>query len=257
VNPHACRVVLRRRGPLEVFDLAVRFLQQHPGPFGRLALVLVGPLAPLYFALCWWTEGHPALVLIPLALAPLLQAPATVLAGRLLFAPTVRVRDVLRELARRPVALAQVVFWWTLPFVLGCGVLSWVGSIATSWVTEVALLEEAAPDRARKRFTRLARLHVGVSTSVVFGWYGLTAWTGFAGEVLGQAAVGTVLQLGEPFGSLFDFRATPFLLIGLSLGQVVFGVFRLLAYLDVRTRAEGWDLQVALRALGLAGRSLS
>ncbi len=252
MNPNACRVVLRRRGPLEVFDLALRFLRANPGPFARLFAVTVLPFAPPAALACWATDGHPALVLLPLALAPWLQAPATVLAGRLLFADRVRVRDVLAELGRRPGALVAAMAWWTAPQVLGFGLLSWVFAIATCWASEVALLEEAPPGRILRRSTRLAQLHLGVSTSAVFAWYGLTVWGAVAGESVGQAAVGTVLQLGEPFGSLWEGRVTPFLLLGILAVQPVYGVYHLLLYLDVRTRAESWDLQVALRALGLA-----
>lgn len=252
MNPNACRVVLRRRGPLEVFDLALRFLRAHAAPFARLFAVLLLPWVPLAVAACALTGGHPALVLVPLLAAPWLQAPATVLAGRLLFAEQVRVRDVLRELVRRPGAALAAAGWWTASQVLGCGVLGWVLGVATCWVTEVALLEEAAVSRILRRSTRLAQLHLGVSVSAVFAWYGLTAWGALAGETLGQAVVGNVLQLGEPFGSAWEGTVTPFLLLGILAAQPVYGVYHLLLYLDVRTRAESWDLQVALRALGMA-----
>jgi hypothetical protein len=251
MNPNACRVVLRRRGPLEVFDLALRFLRAHAGAFARLIAATLAPVVPPLALATWWTDGHPVLLLVPVVLAPWLQAPATVLAGRLLFAEQVRVRDVLAEIAGRPGASIAATGAWLAPLVLGCGVLSWVGSIATCWVLEVALLEEAPIGRLLRRSGRLAQLHLGVSTSAVFAWYALTAWGALAGESLGQAAVGTLLQLGEPFGSVWDGRVTPFLLLGALLAQPVYGVYHLLLYLDVRTRAESWDLQVALRALGL------
>ncbi len=254
MNPNACRVVLRRRGPLEVFDLSLRFVQAHPAVFARLVAVTVGPLLPLAALACWLLDGHPALVLIPLALAPALQAPATVLAGRLLFADRIRVRDVLRELLSHPRRLAIVTAAWWVPFLLGCGALAWVPQIRWCWVTEVALLEQPVSGGEGQRSARLTRLHPGVATSAVFGWYALTAWGGVAGEAVGQSVTGTILQLGNPFGVATDLRATPFLLAGLLLAQPLFGVVRLLLYLDVRTRAEGWDLQVALRALGLANR---
>lgn len=254
MNPNACRVVLRRRGPLEVFDLSLRFFQAHAATFARLFAVTVLPWAPVAALLCWWTDGAPALALIPLVAAPALQAPATVLAGRLLFAERVRVRDVLAEVVRRPAATATVVGSWWLPWLLGCGVLAWLPAMRWCWATEVALLEEAPPGRVGTRSARLARLHIGVAASAVFGWYALTAWGAVAGEALGQAVTGTLLQLGEPFGNALDGRVTPFLLLGMFLAQPAYGVARLLLYLDVRTRAEGWDLQVALRALGIAAR---
>ena len=252
MNPHACRVVLRPRGPLEVFDLGLCFLRVNAAAYGRLAAVLLLPFVPVVVLACWLAEGSPFLALLPVLAAPWLQAPAPLLGGRLLFAERVRVRDVLLECGRRSGPLTAACLLWLLPLPFGCGVLSWVGSIVVNWVTEAAMLEQVSPGRGFKRSSRLSFAHLGVSTASVFGWYGLTAWGAVTGEFVGHACVGTVLQLGEPFGSAFDGRVTPYLLLGMLAVQPLYAIYRLLLYLDVRTRVEGWDLQVSLRAMGLA-----
>ena len=81
--------------------------------------------------------------------------------------------------------------------------------------------------------------------------YGSLMWAAIAAEALGQNLVGFVFQLGAPFGSAPE-DITPYLLAGLLVGRSLFAVYRLLLYVDVRTRVEGWDLQVQLRAAGMA-----
>ncbi len=252
MNPHLCRVVLRPRGPLEVFDLAVRLLRVNAGVYLRLVAVVVLPLVVAAGVACVLLDGHLGLLLVPLALAPLLQAPATLLTGRLLFADEVRVRDVLWEVARRAggVAFVAVCTWGSA--LLGCGVLSWLTGTPVAWVTEATLLEQVGASRGLQRSFGLSLAHLGVSLSAVLGWWGLTAWGAVVGEAAGQAVVGTVLQLGSPFGTATELVVTPYLLAGALLAQPIYAVYRLLLYVDARTRVEGWDLQVALRASALA-----
>jgi hypothetical protein len=77
-------------------------------------------------------------------------------------------------------------------------------------------------------------------------WFAVTA------EAVGQGLVSGVLQLGTPFGDVLLGEVTPFLILGILLSHPVYAIYRLLLYVDVRTRVEGWDLQVGLRAAGLS-----
>ena len=59
-------------------------------------------------------------------------------------------------------------------------------------------------------------------------------------------------QRGRPLPSALEGVATPWLTAGILASHPVWALWRLLLYVDVRTRVEGWDLQVGLRAAGLA-----
>jgi hypothetical protein len=258
VNPNLCRIVLRPRGPLEVFDLALRLIRAHPSVFGRLAALAVLPPAVLLGLGASLTDGHWAWLLGPVLLAPLLQAPFTLLGGRLLFSDVFTVRQVMKELLQRPIALMAVPFWSLLGLLLGsipCGVLLPFTLPGLAFVTEAALLEKADGSRIPSRAVKLAGLHPGVAVAAALGWLALTLWGALVGEGTGQALVGSLLQIGRPFGSAADGVVTPYVLLGMLGAQPLFGVYRLLLFVDVRTRVDAWDLQVGLRAAGLgAGR---
>jgi hypothetical protein len=253
VNPHLCRIVLRPRGPLEVFDLALALLRTHPGPFLALIGWAVVPATLLLSLLCWTTDGSLLLAFAPCLLAPVIHAPATVLAGRILFSEDATLKEALSELGGRLVPLALAwgqIAVTTLGVLLTCGLLILL-SPAVAWVTETALLERIGAARGLRRSVRLASHAAMHALAAAVGWVAITIWGGIVGEASGQGIVSFVLQLGTPFGALTEGQATPWLLAGMLVVQPIYAVWRLLLYIDARTRAEGWDLQVGLRAAGL------
>jgi hypothetical protein len=257
MNPHNCRIVLRARGPFEVLDLAFLLLRRHHKPFLALTAWTVLPPVLILTVSCWLTRGAWVLMFAPCLLAPLVHAPATVLAGRLLFSEQATVREALVELGERLLPLGMAWLQIAAAVALGvvsCGSILLVSGPAVAWVTETALLERIGTQRALRRSMRLAAQAPAHAIAASAGWVGMTMWGGVAGEAAGQAVVSFVLQLGTPFGTLLDGFATPFLLAGMLVVQPLYGVWRLLLYVDARTRAEGWDLQVWLRAAGMAGR---
>jgi hypothetical protein len=256
MNPHLCRVVLRPRDPFEVFDLTFRLVREVWRPLLAMSLLV---LLPLWLALmvgCGLTRGHWGLAVVPLVASAAVQAPFTMLVGRLLFQDRVGIGEVLRDVLWR---LPALVGGWVvgiggwLGSSLGCGILLPFVQMGLLYLPETALLERVDVSRGVRRSTRLAFQHVGISIVGALAWWVLTAWLAIVGEVTGQAIVSFVLQLGEPFGSLIGGYVTPWLLAGILVAQPLHAIYRLLLYVDVRTRVEGWDLQVALRAAGLQG----
>ena len=255
MNPNLCRLVLRPRGPLEVFDLAVALARARWRPLLSMAGLMLGWVWLLCLPLCWLVEGAPWLLLIPVVLSPLLQAPFTLLGGRLLFADEASARGVLRDLVSRRVGLAWSVALCAvggLGVLMTCGVLLPVVGPTLLYLPETALLERVPMRRGVSRSVRLAGGHAGTALTGAAAWWVLTAWGAGVGEATGQALVAFVFQLGEPFGSALRGDVTPWMLGGMLLAQPAHALFRLLLYVDVRTRVEGWDLQVGLRAAGLA-----
>lgn len=257
MNPNQCRVALRPRGPLEVFDLALRLVRANPADMLALGALTVLPPWVALSALCLAVEGDPEVMVPVLAVAVLpLAAPFAVLSGRLLFSERFPVRAVVVDLLRH---LGPLVWAWLVQVailvvgVVTCG-LGWLaGHSVWLFVEETSLLERVGAGRSLQRSLRLASAHPGAALAGTLGRVVLTAWCMAVAEAGGQALLGTVLQLGSPFGSALDGIVTPWLVLGAVAAQPMFAVYRLLLYVDVRTRVEGWDLQVRLRAAGMAG----
>lgn len=252
MNPNLCRVALRPRGPLEVFDLTLRLLRERSRPFAWLAVYTLVPAVALVLVVHWlsvgdWTLGAVAV----LVMAPLIQAPFTILGGRLLFEEDASAWEALKTTVKVAGGLAAALFVQAFSLVLICGGIGLVAQPVVLYLTETALLERVPLSRGVRRSSRLATGQLGIAVVGVLAAWGLTAWGALLGELTGQALIGFVLQLGQPFGALEQGVATPYLIIGALAIQPVIAVYRLMLYVDVRTRMEGWDLQVGLRAVGL------
>jgi hypothetical protein len=255
MNPNLCRVVLRPRGPLEVFDLGLRMVGSNGRPMLTLAAATVVPVWLPLAVFAWWLpdQGWLAAFLAVVVGVPV-QLPFTLLGGRLLFSDTVSVREVLRAWLGLIAPTIGVWFLYGAALVIGMLFCGWgvlFTLVPALYLAETTVLERVPMERGLRRSSRLASAHPGTAGAGALGWLGLTVWFALVGEYGMQALLGTVLQLGNPFGTLLGGAVTPGLLLGLLAAQPAIAIYRLLLYVDVRTRVEGWDLQVRLRAAGL------
>lgn len=255
MNPFRCLVALRPRGPLEVADLVIVFLRARARVWARVVLWWLGPLWVLASALVALFDGHWSLGVAALAIGPALRAPIALLAGRLLFTPAVPLGAVLVDAASRVGAL--VVGWVAalLAFILGttlCGFGGPLTVVPFVFAPEAALLERVS---GRRSVERSMRLSLGQSVGgLMAGIIGVLfpMFAGIAAESAGSGFVHGVLQVPPLFGSMWEVRTTPYFLAGVLLGHLFTSVWRLLLYVDARTRDEGWDLQVGLGAVASA-----
>lgn len=216
-----------------------------------LTAITVLPSLGACWLVAWFTGFSPAVALLALGLAPVVHAPFTLLGGRLLFGDVSALESLWATLRLLPfVAVVCVVdAALSVSVCFGLGLLAWPGLV---YLPETLLLERVGFGRAVQRSARLASGQVGVAIMAVAARWGLAVWGALVAELSGQLLVGFVLQLGTPFGQLMEGTLTPFVLAGILLSHPLYALFRLLLYVDVRTRMEGWDLQVGLRALGLS-----
>jgi hypothetical protein len=244
------RVVFRDRAFIDVLDLALRFMTVHVRLYARIAAVVLLPAIAVTYAIAWsggWIAGWITAVLLGFAV----QVPFTVLASRVVFQEKVRAREVLRTALRDlPRILVMRVLWLgavgvaALVFFAPAG---WVGTVF-GFTNEVMLLERAPIGQSFGRSNRVA------SSSLSDAMLGLVV-------ALAVPVIGVLLaDLGgrQTLAELFQFRppASLFSEGGSVLALLGwFGVIRFAAtarffvYLNIRTRAEGWDVQTRFAAL--------
>jgi hypothetical protein len=244
------RVAFRDRPLADVLDLALRFVVVHGRSYAKVVLGAVVPLAALSL-LAGWKLGWTAAWAVSLPLAIVAEVPFTVLASRLVFQEHVRARDVLHAALRdgprvvvvRALAAALIALGMTGLVVPGF----WLATIFL-FLGEVMLLERASVGQVFGRSQRVASSAV---SEVLLGVL-----------VLGLVPIGSVLLADIAgrtiLGELLLFRPPrPFwtegggvlATLGLFAQVPYLATARFFLYLNVRTRAEGWDIQTRFAAV--------
>ena len=243
------RVVLRDRSTPDVLDLALRFLARHRVPFAKVGLVVLLPGVALTWA-AGATLGWGLGWLVAIGLGLVAQAPFTELASRLVFERDVRVRDVLRRaLSRVPrvllvrgvqlIAIATASLFFFVPGLLVAALLFFVG--------EVVLLERVPLGASLSRLQRLASgagdAALGFLLLVV-----LHAVCTVMGDVCGRAVLTDLLSWTAPEPA-WEHGGSLLAACGFWLFVPFAALARFFLYLNVRTRAEGWDIQTRFAAI--------
>lgn len=254
MNLLEARVALRPRSMSDVLDLAGPFCLANRRLFGPLAfwVTLVGGLLAL---LCRQQAGW-SWSLVWLVVAGYLWLAGgvyTVAAGELLFREpaALRVAAVLGRFGRRSVEFVVARVVQAVALGLGAALVVPFPVFAARWlfVTEAVLLESAMPLTAFSRSGRLV-LHRGVPC------FGLALSSllapvlfALAAELIGYTLVELVLQMGRPFGTLFTDGGSAYAVVGALLSAPFVASASFLGYIDLRTRKEGWDIQLRFMAL--------
>ena len=115
------------------------------------------------------------------------------------------------------------------------------------------LLEGASFGKALARSRALARNRGGVCFAIWLVRLFLPAFAALALDLLLNGVCRYVLQLGHPTGALSIDGGSGFAVLGALLAVPLGAAMRFLGYVDLRTRKEGWDIQ--LRFVALAEQS--
>jgi len=244
------RVVLRDRSTPDVLDLALRFLARHRVPFAKVGLVVLLPGIALTAAV-GATFGWGLAWLVAIVLGLVAQAPFTELGSRLVFERDVRVRDVLRSaLGRAPrvvlvrgvqlAAIAVASLFFFVPGLLVAAVLFFVG--------EVVLLERVPLGASLSRLQRLVSGGAGEAALGFLLLLLLHAVCTIMGDVCGRAVLTDLLSWTAPEPA-WEHGGSLLAACGFWLFVPFAALARFFLYLNVRTRAEGWDIQTRFAAI--------
>jgi hypothetical protein len=233
-------------------DLAIRFENVHGGRlYVKLAAVTVIPCFALTLLARFWLEWTwPSVWFLALTLCALAQGPFTIAASRLMFSESVTARGVLSAFARRLPAFSLALF--STRCALALGIVTIVFAPYTlalcTHIHEIVLLEGSGAWESVSRAQRFIRNDVRRTVETSMSQLGILVTGMLIGESLGHGVVAFLLQLGEPFGSLYD-GGSPYALFGFFAVTPLVATARFLGYIDARTRRDGWDLQVRFMAL--------
>jgi hypothetical protein len=250
MNLGAARVVLRVRTAADLLALAAPFcLRNRAVTLPLAATVLLPAFAGCLLAryVLGWRWAF--VWLLAIGLGALCEAAFTVAYSELMFlAPAAVRRGAIlgRTVRRLPSFVVARVLTTVIHVVAFCVFLLilYTASICLI-VPEVSLLEGAGPFAAIGRSARAVKGRGAAAFGVALAIALLPGAGVLAGELVGSTLVSMVLQLGEPFGNLFHGSGgTPYALAGFFVTVPLVASARFLTYIDLRTRKEGWDIQL-------------
>lgn len=242
-------IAVRERNLAEVFDLGLLLTRRYWRQFLIVWAVAGIPLAVVNWLLFDLFGGQPVwqdarwLLATPVLLieAPLLTAAMTCYLGQAMFAA----RPSLAQAGRDAVK--------ALPTCIGLGFLRLLLIFHPRQLQEVMLLEQPAGFGAGwKRAWRLSRFYFGENIAGVI--IQLLVWTAMLfglGAAIDQIA--SILQMpidhnNSSYGIYDTIFFWPWLAINALIIQAA--VFAFAAYIDLRCRREGWEVELGLRQAG-------
>lgn len=251
MNIDRTTIVVRERRLPELYDLALLVIRRHFWALGLLVLIGCGPFVLFNWWLLsghgsddWWT-WYPCLLLIALE-GPLATAPVAAYLGTALFDENPRVGAALRQ------ALTS----WSTLLLFGAyrGLLALFPLLLALYpphATEVSVLERQPLAATWKRanalrtvwstewLTHLLLLIPLMALGLIVMIDAVQTVTSLLlhADLLGEDSTLEVYNPGASFA--------PHVAMWLVLGYLA--VVRFLSYIDLRTRREGWEIDLALR----------
>ncbi len=255
------RIVIRERGYLELLDLGLRILRDQAAPLFLAMLIGIGPLAILNALLLNRAaqvpkSGEPPWLFLILMLfvvlweLPLATAAATICLGRALFNRSLEARQIAWEFIQ---SLPQLLVYQVL--LRGLALATVAGSvvplIGNPYLNEVILLErnpmEAQAEESMSTGKRSSMLHRDRGGDLLIrGILNLIVGSVLVAVLWGSMAVAAHWLLNEAdwSGPFYTFLYPA----ALWIVAAYFTVVRFLAYLDLRIRCEGWEVELLMRA---------
>lgn len=251
-------IVLRSRGLLGSADLAFRFVFSVRKRLwlGLFALTLlpawIGCTVLRYgldldWALLW---------LFAISYGSVAQGIFCTAAGLLMFDQETPLSSILRHYGKKLlphavcVAFTRCLAVALLP-IFGAGLFVWV---RWAFVHEAILLEQASLTRAPRRSAEFVKHQAENGFVLLLLLIGLNLLVAINFEGLGQG-LEELLLLPIRLESLVDEGGSAYALLGYFVSLPLCAIVRFLAYIDSRTRRDGWDIQVRFMALAAEGES--
>lgn len=243
------RVAFRDRAFIDVLDLALRFLVVHGKLYAKVAAVAILPCVAITLAIAW-SWGWWAAWILALLLSFVAQVPFTVLASRLVFQERVSARAVLRAAAGDiPRIVVMRALWIPLIALASTVVVAgvWLGAIFL-FVDEVMILERSRIVPAFGRSQRIASGSMGEVLAAIAMVVAVPVVAMALADIGGRAFIGELLQFREPAAAWTEGGSVLAVLGWFGVIPYV-ATARFFTYLNVRTRAEGWDIQTRFAAI--------
>ncbi len=244
------KVELRLRTLPEVLDLAFLFCARHLWLYMRLATWALLPSFLVCVAARWALHLSWVYVwLMALGLGGVAQGAYTLAAGRLLFEDTLKARSLIAPFVQR--LPSYLVGLLASRFIIAGGATVFLlllpsAAVRVLFIHETVLLEGVGGVRRSASFVKRQGVVVsGLAVSIVLAWF----FGPVVGDLLGEVVVNLILQAGEPFGSLWSDGGSLFALAGFFAVLPWIATARFLVYTSIRTRKEGWDIQLKFMAI--------